>query len=127
MCAAAIAVVTGGDNPLDSAAAVLAGVPVVSTPPATAAESSEGASIDVESLVGSTVLIVGRPELWLRERRAHVHSWDAVAERYMVLLEPAKQLGGKDAAGASPSAQSVLPMLLRKEHVQRVRVQQNGE
>ena len=56
--------------------------------------------------VGCSVIVVARPEQWLRGRVGRVHSWDGGIGRYMVLVE----LEGAD----GPQ-----PVMLRSKHLER--------
>ena len=122
--------VLAAGNPLDIAAGSLAGVPTTTPSCNTEIETTlpasdgEGQQHKAHSIApGAVVRVVGRPELWLRERLGRVHSWDAATGRYMVLLQQTPGSQHQEQAPLSANANDdeiigEVPLMLRPQHVE---------
>ena len=119
--------VLAAGNPLDIAAGSLAGVPPTClTQTETASKASDEAvrrQRQAHTIApGMSVRVIGRPELWLRERVGRIHSWDAATGRYMVLLEQSPELHPASISNHASEDEIIgeVPLMLRAHHIEPV-------
>ena len=121
-------------NPLDVAAAALAGAPTERAKPGVTASTIDKVR-ETTLPIGCTVRVVARPEQWLVGRLGQVDAWDTATARYVVRLNHTAAVPGAGAGGAAAQHDDLYeearmeqalggggppPMMIKREHLELV-------